>query len=554
MTILTSSSGSNKARRKKVPAKWIRSASDHKAIEEGFWFDEDAGARVIYFIERFCRQTKGSKWAGQRVVLLDWQKDLIHRIYGWKRRNGTRRFRTVYLEIPKKNGKSLLLSCLLLYHLIADDEPGAECYVNAFDKSQATIIFDAARHMVRLSPELNRRLKVTNSQKLIEDLYSASFARANSKEAASKDGASASFVAFDELHRQRSDDMYSMFRYAGRSRSQPLQIDITTAGVDRTSICYQVHEYSVAQNEASDFALIETSHLGVIYGATDEDDLESPAVWKRCNPSGGVTFDWDDFAADFRRARLFPSEWEKFIRLSLNVWTCSSARAFDLDAWNRCAATEDNPFPSHLELLKCPCFGGGDLSTTVDLTAIASAYDLPDGRVALRSKLWIPDRDLEERERRDRVPYKMWIRAGHLDLMQLSTVDYDVIRREVCAVHRETPYRIFNMDPWNAVHVGYQLLNEDGVPVNWLRQGFASLSDPTKQLERLILGGQLIHDNNPVLTWCVSNAVKETDAAGNVKLSKKLSRERIDGAAASVNAMAGLFGTAPVPQADLFFV
>lgn len=253
---------------------WLRDPSDELARAQGCWFDADAAERPICFIETFCKQSQG-RFGGEPLRLLDWQTDFLRRLYGWRRDDGTRRFRSAYLEVPKKNGKSTLVSGLVLYHLIADAEPGPKVFCNAYDREQASIVFDEAAAMVRASPSLAKRLDLVETKKEIRWRKVNGRIKANSADVPSKDGANASFVVFDELHRQETWDLWRMFRYAGVSRSQPLTLSITTAGVDRQSVCYAQHDYSkrVAAGRVPDW-----QHLGLIYGATPEDDFRDPEI------------------------------------------------------------------------------------------------------------------------------------------------------------------------------------------------------------------------------------------------------------------------------------
>ncbi len=531
-----------KLRAKKVPKKWIRNPSDLEAIKEGCYFDHAAGKRVCDFIEKFCRQYKDD-FANQLIVLMDWQRDFLMRLYGWKRANGRRRFKTAYLEIPKKNGKSTLESAQALYHLVGDKVSGPEVYVNAFDREQASIIYTNARLMVLQSPELNRRLKIIDSKRMIVYPDKNGFLRANSKEVGSKDGGSASFVIFDELHRQATPDMYGVYRYAGTSRAEPLQVDITTAGSDRTSICRQRHDHTVGVNNGT---ISDTTHLGVIYAADESDDPDSPATWRKANPSMGVAFSEEGFRDDWKRAKLSVMAWLDFLRYRLNIWCATEAHLISAQQWSACAAPDE--WPGDDAFAGIPCYAGLDLSSTIDLTAMARIWPIGDGRVAVDCKFWIPEDQVEIRERRDQVPYREWIAAGWIKTTPGPRVDYDIIRSDINEIADVTPFEKLLSDPWNAQRLAMQLRSEDALPVEYIRQNFGSLSGPTKELEKLVVGKDIYHFGNPVLAWCIANAVAVTDAAGNIRLSKKHSREKIDGAAALVNAIAGYVGLEPTPE------
>lgn len=521
----------------KVDPKWIRGAVDEKAIAEGCTFDERPGLRVIGFIETFCRQSKGA-WGGKPLKLLEWQRDFIMRLYGWRRPDGTRRYRTFYVEIPKKNGKSTLLAGLALYHLLGDGEAGAEVYCCAYDLSQARIIFDEAAKMVASSPALRQRLQTIATAKRIVHERSASKFQALSADVPSKDGVSASFTIFDELHRQRTPAMWDIFEFAGAARDQPLMGAITTAGYDRQSICYRQHTYTKKVNAG---LILDTAHLGIIYGAEQGDDWTDPEVWIKANPSMGATLKLEDFEREVAKAKESPEKLNNFLRLRLNIWTNAAERFLSRDGWDECGKVPVDP-----EALKgATCFGGLDLSSTTDVTALVLIFPSPEGGYEVVCRFWVPEEGAARREERDRVPYLAWEREGWVRFTPGNVIDYDFIRADINDLAADYDLRRLFADPYNATQLGLQL-QSDGIPIEWIRQGFLSLSPPTKELERLVIGQLLHHGNNPVLNWMADNAVAVKDAAGNIKLSKLKSTERIDGVAALVNAI----GAATTDEAE----
>lgn len=516
--------------RKEAPPEMIRTPADSLALEEGCYFDPEEAERPIRFIESFCCHSKG-EWAGQPLTLLDWQKDYNRRLYGWRRPNGTRRFRVSYREVPKKNGKSTEISGKSLYHGIADGEPAAEVYINAYDLSQARIIFDEAARMVRSSPLLSRVLTVVPSAKRITHGPSESFIRALSADVASKDGVSASYTIFDELHRQAKSDMWDIFEFAGAARRQPLLEAITTAGYDRNSICYRQHDYTKKVNSG---LIPDTAHLGQIYAADPADDIEDPAVWAKANPSMGVTIQVEDFRRELRKALENPTQLNNFLRLRLGIWTNASERFLRRDQWDACGV---RTFTLE-DLDGLPCYGGLDLSLTTDLTAFALIFIASDGTVFVVLRFWAPEERADYRESRDRVPYRTWARQGFLTLTPGSIVDYEWMKREIVELHQRFGIRKIFIDKTYATQVALQLRDVHGIPVEFLGQGFLSLAAPTRELERLTVSTRLAHGNNPVLNWMADNAVATVDPAGNAKLDKGKSTERIDGLYALIDALA----------------
>lgn len=507
---------------------WVRTPADRKAISDGCYFDRTEGEYVCDFIETFCRQSKG-RWGGEPLKLLDWQRDFLMRLFGWRTADNRRRFKRAYLEVAKKNGKSTLVSALTLVLLLADGERAPEVYCNAVDREQASIVFDEAARMVRASPELAKRLEIIDYRKRIVCAASHGKIQANSADVPSKDGVNASAWIFDELHRQNTRELYDIFRYAGASREQPLEISITTAGEDTSGIWHELRDYSEKVNAG---VIADTSHLGVVYRAIEEDDLDDPATWRKANPSLGVTISEEDFGRELAEAKEVPAKLANFKRLRLNLVVRGDATFIRSDQWSACDGIP--VIERH-----APVYMGGDLSSLDDLTAVVLlSGDEVDGYDVL-SRFWLPEENIVDLERKHQVPYREWANSGLIELTPGNVVDYSFVRREIVTLSAEYDVRKVLFDPYNAAKLAIELREQDGLPVEFLRQGFLSLSDPTKQLLRLILGQKLRHGGNPILSWHASNAIVEQDAAGNLKLSKKKSKKKIDGMAALVNAIAG---------------
>jgi phage terminase large subunit-like protein len=516
---------------RKVPKKWIRNASDHYAIEEGCYFDDELAGAVVEFIETFCKQSKG-RWVGQPLTLQEWQRDFVMRAYGWRMPDGTRRFTSIYLEVAKKNGKSTLASALANRHIVDVDDGAPEIYLNAVDREQAGIVFDEAARMVKASPELSGRLMIVASKGRIIDPVGNGKIQRNSADAPSKDGVNASLTIFDEIHRFKSRELWDVFRYAGAAREQPLKFIITTAGDEEEGIWFELRTHAEAVNDGT---RRDIRFLGVVYRADPTDDIESPATWKKANPSLGVTLTEADFRQDLESAKNNPAEMQNFLRLRLNIVAKGESKFVDMVAWDACAA----PFvmPS-----RPSCWQGLDLSENEDLTALVSLVRLGDSLFGITADFWLPRENIVDLERRHQQPYRQWAQMGLITLTPGNVVDYAFVRKQINALAGKYDLRKLAMDPYHAVKLGTELEQEDGLPVETIRQGFLSLSDPTKQLLRMILGKQLRHGGNPIMRWHASNAVAETDAAGNIKLNKKKSKKKIDGMAALVNAIAAYTG------------
>jgi phage terminase large subunit-like protein len=504
---------------------WIRSPRDERAVLEDCRFDIAAAERVRTFFRKFLRHSKG-QWAGQPFELLDWQwREIVAPLFGWKRADGTRRYRRAYVEVPKKNGKSTLFSGLSLYLLAADGELGAEVFSAAVDRDQASIVFNEAANMVEASPHLSSRLSVVRSTKRIVMPRSRSFYKALSADVPAKEGLNAHAVLIDELHAQRSRQLWDTLRYAGASRRQPLHLSITTAGFDRHSICWEQHDYA---QKVLDGTIEDCSFLPFIAAAGADDDWTEPAVWEKANPSFAVTIDTQQFAEDCREARESPAKENSFRRYRLNQWTEQATRWLSLEKWDACGAPVG-------DLRGRMCYAGLDLSATTDISALVLAFPDED-RYKVLPFFWVPEEGARRRERRDRVPYVAWIRQGHIEATPGEVIDYDRIRQRINELGKQYEIREIAIDRWNATQLATQL-EGDGFEMVAFGQGYASMNWPSKKLEELVLGGKIAHAGQPVLRWMAGNVSIEKDAADNWKPSKKKSIERIDGITALIMAL-----------------
>lgn len=474
--------------------------------------------------------TKG-EWAGRPFILQPWQKKFIRKLFGYVNKDGTRRYRTAYLEIPRKNGKSELAAAIALYLLFADGEPGAEIYSAAADREQASLVFNAAATMVRKSKSLSKISRIIDSQKRIVFYKKNSFYRAISSEAYSKHGFNPHAVVYDELHVAPNRDLWDTLQTSMGARRQPLMLAITTAGYDRNSICWEVHEYA---RQVRDGVIKDPSFLPVIYSADPEDDWTDEKVWAKANPNLGVTIKLDFLRQECQRAKEIPAYQNTFRRLYLNQWTQQDTRWIDMEAWRECGGKVD-----YEELANLRCWAGVDLSTTTDISSCALVFEPDsDGVVHVLSYNWVPRENIAARVRRDRVPYDLWAQQGHITATEGNVIDYDYIRIAITdEIKRRFPLlQVVGYDPWNATKWAIDLESE-GVPVMEVRQGFKTMSPACKELERLIIGRKLRHNNNPVLTWAMNNLVVAQDPAGNIKPAKDKSTERIDPAVAVIIAI-----------------
>ncbi len=511
-----------------VPVRLVRNKSDEAAIEQGCTFDPDGPARVKYFFERFLRHSKG-QFAGKPFDLLDWQWErVIEPLFGWKMPDGSRRFRRCGIAIPKKNGKSTLLAGLSLYLLCGDGEAGAEVYSAASSREQASIVFAEAASMVKASNALSKRIKLREAIKRMDFAASGSWYKALASEGFRNEGPNAHSVLFDELHAQPTPDLWNVLRFAGAARQQPLLFWISTAGVDRESVCFS--QWKQAKDVQESLA-VDIGLLPVIYEPDENADPWSEEAWKAVNPSYGITISPRDMREAADEAKADPSKENTFRRYRLNQWTRQESRWIPLERWQECRAEfgED-------DLRGKRCWAGLDLATTTDLNALVLLFrDGPTYRVL--PYFWSPESALRSRERGNRQRIDHWAAKGLIKLTSGNSVDYGVIRRDVNVLADKFRVREVAIDPWNATSLATDLQG-DGFKVQYVRQGFASISPATKEFEKLVVNKGILHNGNPVLDWMFNNMAVEMDAGGNVKPSKEKSSEKIDGIVATLIALA----------------
>jgi phage terminase large subunit-like protein len=488
------------------------------------------GDRAVKFINRL---THTGDFAGAPFDLRRWQKDIVKRLFGTVRKDGLRQYRKCFLALPRKQGKTELAAAILLYLLLGTGKRGQNLYSASGDRAQASLIFKAAASMVENDVTLSRVCTVYHGYKKIVCEPLDSSYEALSSDAPRKHGLGPSAVLFDEVHVLPNRELHDVLTTGFAARREPLTLYITTAGWDRQSLCYELWDYA---RKVRDGVIVDPTFLPILYEAAADADWRDEKVWREAMPALGDFCSVEFLREECQKAQELPTCENTFRQLYLNQWTQQAVRWLPMEKWRAC----DGGTPKHLgdlPLVCGPCYMGLDLSTTTDLSALAMAFPRDDGSCDVRCRFWAPEEGAKIRERRDRVPYLTWARQGFLTLTPGDVIDYDAIRHEINELAADFEVRKLLLDPYNATQLGGQL-QEDGLPVEFLRQGFLSLSAPTKELERLVLAGKLRHGGHPVLTWCADNAVVERDAAGNVKLSKRKSTERIDGVAALVNAIA----------------
>lgn len=502
-------------------------------------FNEKLAQRAINWFPRYLRHTKG-RWKGKPFELMPWQKEITGKLFGTVKPNGFRQYRTVYVEVPKKNGKSELAAGIALFLLFADHEAGAEIYSAAGDRDQAAIVFNVGAEMVRLNPKLGRRCKVLDATKRIVH-NNGSFYRVLSAEVHTKHGFNSHGVVFDELHAQPDRHLWDVLTDgSGAARTQPVVVAITTAGFDRHSICWEMHEYA---RKVIAGLVKDPTFLAVIYGAGEKDDWTSEKTWKKANPALGEILDIEDLRADCKKAKEMPARENSFRRLRLNQWVKQESRYIPMIAWTKCGGPIDET-----ALEGQPCWCGLDLASSLDISAFLMAFAAGD-EIRFLARFWAPKDNIDTRAKRDRVPYDVWVRQGFIKATDGSTTDYDVVESDIVALSKRFEIREVAFDRWGAIQMS-QNLTKAGFEMVQFGQGYQSMSPPTKELLKLVLSRKMKHGDNPVLSWMADNVVVTVDPAENVKPDKAKSTERIDGIVAMIMALDRLqrnLGMAPPP-------
>jgi len=539
-----------------ISNKWVKLACKRHLKDlkrKDIYFDKAAADHIISFFEEFLVFYEGS-FDGKPFTLTPHQQFIVGSIFGWKRKDGFRRFRTAYIEEAKGNGKSPLAGGIGLYCLAFDDEPGAEVYAAAVTREQASILFRDAR----LYAEASESLK----EILIIDKYNIaypagnSFFRPVSSEHRGLDGKRPHVALIDEIHEHPNDLVVRKMSAGMKGRRQGLQFEITNSGYDRQSICFQHHEHT---EKILEELIEDDAWFGMMTGldVCDKcaaegktipqdgcpycDDWRDESVWEKANPNMnylGAPFK-DYLRRQVEEAKSMPSQENIVKRLNFCIWTESITKWLPVDKWNACN------FPVDAEALKGRiCYGGLDLSNNIDLTAWVLVFppEEEDGLYEILCRFFLPEDNMIERVKRDKVPYDVWARQGYIKLTPGNIIDYAFILHQI--EQDMTDYQIAELafDRWGSQKITTDL-QDLGFEIEGKRslvqfgQGYASMSPPTKEVETMVLKGNLAHGGNPVLAWNVSNVAIRVDPAENKKPDKEKSIERIDGAVALIMAI-----------------
>lgn len=501
--------------------------ADRPEYVAGYTWDQESADRPAKFIEGFCRVPSVDGGEPSKVQLIPWQRDrVIAPLFGWKRPDGRLRYRRGAVFVPKKNGKTWLMAGIAQYLLTAH-QPLADVYPAAVDREQARILYRMLKRSVEASPTLSKILEVVDSKSIIRNRKHGNVLRCLSADAYRNEGLNGS-VIIDEIHAHRTDDLVAALMYATRATPNGLVLAISTAGDDRKGPGWQWWQDAelVMENPAAN-----PSFYGLIYAADPaKDDIDDPEVWRRVNPSMGVTFPEEEFRADWQDSQTSSVKRQRWLRYSMNVWTTPDSRWFSPEVYAPCVAQPPEPLAGRA------CYIGLDLADHLDLTAAVALFPDGQGGYDADAMFWMPEQNVAEREREARVPLRQWIADGWIRTTSGVRLDHDRVAADLIAYSKTHRVRGVGADPWNLGSVATQLQRE-GLEVQAIGQSVGRLTSPSKLLE------VLIHERkfrcpSPVMQWMAGNVCVYVDHIGNMRPDKGRSTEKTDGIVAAVCGLA----------------
>lgn len=506
--------------------------------EKGIYFDKEAGLRAIKFC-RFVNHTKG-EWGGKSLELEGWQAFCDYVIFGWKNNDGTRRFNYAYIEVARKNGKSTWASKNALYFLDADNEPAAEVYCFATKEEQAKkTIFAEAKNMVKKSPFLSRRLN-TYAKSIFSDI-TLSFFQPLGSDSDTQDGLNTHAGICDEYHAHKDDSMFNVIKSSMGSRLNPMMWTITTAGFNIESACYHERETCIKILEG---IIEQDNKFAIIYTLDKDDDWQDQNNWVKANPNLGVSVYPKYLKNEFKDSINNPTRINNFKTKHLNIWVKQTQDFISDEQWMLCAGEKLLPNEFWNTCKGRICHAGLDISKRIDLNAFSLLFTdkLP---FDLYTWFWIPESKVEQN--RDRVNYQKWADEGWLKILPGEAIDMDILATDIIDIIRQvnifkfqdkdTQIHSIGCDPAYMEMGVAKKLSDEGIIVNQFRQGFISMGPPTGEFLAHILEQKINHNGNPVLRWNNSNVAIRTDPAGNIKVDKEKSTEKVDGIVASIMAL-----------------
>ena len=509
---------------KKACKRHLKDLKKSKRKDYPYFFDAEQAEYCFAFAKNYCRHSKG-KWAGKPLILEDWQRFVVGSIFGWKRKDDdTRRFRYFYIQVARKNGKSTLMAFIGLYVIVCDGENGAEIYSAATKKDQARIIFDEAKNMIGKSPEL-RTILTTYRNNITFDAQLSKFEPLSS-DSETLDGLNVHLGLIDELHAHKTGDVYNILDSATGARTQPLIGTGTTAGRNPNCFCKELYDYyKNILNET-----VENEDIFIYIAELDEnDDWTDPQNWIKANPNINVSVNLKDMESVYTASKNIPSKLNEFKCKKLNMWVTDTASWANMEQYNKPPTLKI----TKEDLIGKKCYAAGDLSVRNDLASVVFEFPLSDGYFAVLHHDFIPEDKIFDNSQKHHIDYQRYIDMGYITATPGNAVDFDYIEDYILRMREKYDILEVCLDPWNATQLMSHLIDE-GMKVVEVRQGFKTLSEPTKELGITIEDRKLIHFDDPMLKWAVGNTVVTFDENGNVRPNKAKSINKIDPAMALI--------------------
>lgn len=496
-----------------------------------YHFDRESAQHRLDFY-KLCRHSKG-EWAGQVFTPSPWQQFIAWVFYGWKRKDGTRRFRTSYVEVARKNGKSTDMATEGLYQLAYDGEQGSEVYTAATKRDQARIIHNESTRMVKKSPKLAMELGLVKDN-IYHEATQSKYVPLG-EDSKTEDGLNVQAGMVDEYHAHPNSGLFDQLRSGMGARREPVMKIITTAGYERDCPCYKEREYAINILKG---IFKDDSYFAIIYTLDEGDEWQDEKVWIKANPNLGISVKIDDMREMCHKAKNSPSFQNEFLTKKLNIWTNAVTAWMKSGAWEACNSPVDAD-----ALAGCTCYGAFDLSKTTDMTAWVLCFPPvdDDDKYHFLFRFFMPQDDLENiiTDKNLLANIRLWIKQGYIQTTPGDKIDYDFIKAQIAKDAEKYDLRKIAYDPYNASQIVNDLQKEDYELLEY-RQGYLTMSPATKDFEIKVLGKEIAHGGNPVMDWMMSCVEVAQDPAGNIKPVKpdrNKTSKRIDGVVATIMAL-----------------
>ena len=490
------------------------------------YMDWEKAAYAVNFIESL------NHLDGEPFVLELWQKFIMANLFGWYYKNGRRRFKTSYTEVPRKNGKTALAAAVTLYGLVADTRDDGQIYTCATTRDQATICYKAAKQMIKQTDWLQELVKVMQYELInIEKGFETGYMKALSSDSNTLDGLKPYIAVVDEYHAHKTDEVYNVVKSGMGATKDPLLFTITTAGFFKDGPCYKERKYCI---DVLNGRLKDDTFFSMIFTIDDGEDWQNPKAWKKANPNLNVSVNIDFLQAELTAAKNDGSKEINFKTKYLNVWTDTATTWIPDDKW----VQSGKPFDISI-LEGRECFGGMDLSKSQDFSSLVLNFPPLPGETDFKQLyfFWIPEEVAKERHKRNYHNYVNWGKMGLIKFTDGNVIDHQLIRKDINELASKYKIQFINYDAVFATTLVTEL-TEDDIKLHPFRQGFMSMAAPTAELERLVISGELNHGGNEVIRWMASNVLILRDASGNMKVDKSKPENKVDGIVSNIMAIA----------------